>query len=162
LSILIDSGVFYAFYNRRDIHHLDSICLLTHIFEGRYGRPYTLDLVVSEAYTLLRYRIGFKASLAFLEALDKSGIEKIFFNKDDYEGVKETLRRYNDKKLSFTDALIVYVVENYKVDILASYDTRSFSGIVKVIGKDYAKTLPKEELERIIRLVNFTKHLNYS
>jgi len=69
LSILIDTGVFFAFYNRRDAHHLDSICLITHILEGRWGRPFTTVLVVSETTTLLRLRIGIDAAEAFFKCV---------------------------------------------------------------------------------------------
>ena len=153
MSILIDSGVFYAFYNRRDVHHLDSICLLFHVLEGRYGRPYTLDLVVSEVYTLLRYRVGVDASLAFLDVLERSGIEIFFFDNSCLKGVKDVLKEYSERKLSFTDAFIIYIVEKYGIKFLASYDKRSFSGIIETIGLDYAKSLPKKELKRIFNMV---------
>ncbi|MHA1593436.1 MAG: hypothetical protein ACTSXJ_10635 [Candidatus Baldrarchaeia archaeon] len=35
VAILIDIGVFYAFYNKRGVHHLDSICIIVHALEGR-------------------------------------------------------------------------------------------------------------------------------
>lgn len=73
-SILIDTGVFNAFYNKRDIHHLDSLCLITHILEGKFGKPYTSEFVVSETYTLFRYRLGYNTA-AFLKALKENNIE---------------------------------------------------------------------------------------
>lgn len=157
MSVLIDSGVFYGFYNKRDIHHVDSICLLTHILEGRFGRPYTLDLVISEAYTLLRYRIGYNVSRVFLEALGRSGIEIIFLDNISFKETVDVLKKYRDRNLSFTDAFIVYIAESYKLGNIASYDERSFSGIIKVIGREYAKNLSEKELKRIINMTQIFK-----
>jgi len=157
LSILIDTGVFYAFYNKRDIHHLDSICLLIHILEGRYGKPYTTDLVISETYTLLRYRIGHNTAMAFLHALKKSKIEILFIDQDDYEDVVKLLSSYPDRRLSFTDAFILHASMKYDIKYLASYDERSFSGLIQVFGKGYAKALPEEEIRRIASLLKVFK-----
>lgn len=155
MSILIDTGVFYAFYNRRDVHHKDSLCLLTHILEGRFGRPYTVDLVVSEAYTLLRYRIGFEASLAFLRALKQSGITIIFLDEEGFRETLKVLKTYSNRNLSFTDAFLVASSITYEIPILASYDVKSFSGIIRsIIGRGYANSLPKEEYERIENVVS--------
>lgn len=130
---------------------------MVHVFEGRYGRPYTMDLVVSEVYTLLRYRIGFDASMAFLDVLEKSGIEIFFFENFYLNEVKDVLERYKERKLSFTDAFIVYMVKKYGIKFLASYDNRSFSGIIETIGVDYAESLPKKELERMFRIIKNQK-----
>ena len=153
VGILIDTGVFYAFYNRRDIHHLDSICLITHVLEGKFGRPYTSEFVVSETYTLLRYRLGYNTALAFLRALSKSDIEIIFTSKDDFEEIVKILEKYSERKLSFTDATLIHLSKNYGIETIASYDERSFSGVLRIIGKNYSKTLSKTEVERIIRLI---------
>ena len=157
MSILIDTGVFYAFYNRLDIHHMDSICLLTHIFEGRYGRPYTTDLVLSETYTLLRHRIGFNTAVGFLQILNKIDVKTIFLDSESYSETISILERCFDKKLSFTDAFLIYTLRNYGIEYIASYDERAFSGIANIIGRNYAKSLPKNEFNRILRLIKSLK-----
>ncbi len=154
MSIIIDTGVFYAFYNRKDVHHLDSIYLVTHILEGRFGQPYTIDLVVSETYTLLRYRISFKTANAFLKALHQSNVEVIFLDREFYDNTIQILRKYEEKKLSFVDAAIIAASDAFEIDYLASYDEQAFSGLKTVIGRNYASTLPSEELERIKRMIS--------
>ncbi len=157
LSILVDTGIFYAFYNRRDIHHLDSICILVHILEGRYGRAYTTNLVVSEAATLLRYRIGLETAEAFLDFLENSGITVIFLDRELYGGVVEVFRKYSDRKLSFTDAFMVHVSRELGIGRLATYDEKSFSGIIReIVGRGYAETLGREELKRILEEIGYT------
>ncbi len=153
MSILIDTGVFFAFYNRRDAHHLDSICLVTHILEGRWGRPFTTVLVVSETVTLLRLRIGLEAAEAFLDALRESGISLVFVDEELYRATIEVLRKYWDKPLSFTDANIIATMNVLGIEYLASYDDRSFQGLVtNMVGRDYSKTLAEEELSRILSM----------
>ena len=69
----------------------------------------------------------------------------------------EILKKYRDRNLSFTDAFIIYVAESYKLEIIASYDEKSFSGIIKVIGREYAKNLSEKELKRIINMTQVFK-----
>ena len=153
MSILIDTGVFFAFYNRRDAHHLDSICLITHILEGRWGRPFTTVLVVSETTTLLRLRIGIDAAEAFLNALHESGVSLVFVDEELYRATIEVLRKYRDKPLSFADANIIATMSALGIEHLASYDERSFQGLVaSIIGRDYSRVLTEEELNRILSM----------
>jgi len=128
------------------------------ILEGRYGRAYIVDLVVLETYTLLRYRLGYRTAVAFLEALRHSGVNIIFLDRESSEGTIKVLKKYSNRRLSFTDAFLIYVLNSYGIENLASYDEKSFSGILpNVFGKGYAETISKEEFNRIMRLVNSFK-----
>ena len=64
--------------------------------------------------------------IALLEALEKSGIKILFLDEEGYSIVLEILKKYSDRKLSFTDASLVYILENYGIENMASYDERSF------------------------------------
>lgn len=153
MGILIDTEVFYAFYNKRDIHHLDSICLLTHVLEGKFGKPATSVFVVSETYTLPRYRIGYDTAKGFLKALNKSNIEVFTISKDEFGEIVKILDKYSTRKTSFTNATLIYLSEAYNIGTIATYNERSFSGIARVVGKNYSKTLLRSEMERIMRLM---------
>jgi len=110
--------------------------------------------VVSETYTLLRYRIGFKAADAFLYAIHRSNVELVFLDQELYNDTIQVLRKYKERRLSFTDAAIIAVSDAFDVDYLASYDEHAFSGLKTVIGRNYAATLLTEELERIKRMIS--------
>jgi len=100
--------------------------------------------------------------IALLEALEKSGIKILFLDEEGYSRVLEILEKYSDRKLSFTDASLVYILENYGIENMASYDEKSFSGLVaRILGKSYANTLPKEEIYRIISLTKKTSHIKF-
>jgi len=153
LAIIIDTGIFYGFFNKRDVHHMDSICILVHSLEGKWGKVYTSDLIISEAYTLLRYRMGSRVAQAFLDMLRESGIKTLFLDEEHYEYVVNTLRRYSNVNLSFTDAFTIVAVNKMNIKYLASYD-ESFNIITKnvnVIGRGYAESLSKTEIRDVKR-----------
>lgn len=151
LAIIIDTGIFYGFFNRKDVHHMDSICILAHSLEGKWGRAYTSDLIISETYTLLRYRMGNHVAQAFLDMLRESGIKTLFLDEEHYEHVVDTLRRFPNVNLSFTDAFTIVAINKLKIRYLASYD-ESFSIIIRnVIGKGYAESLSEAEIKDVKR-----------
>ena len=51
-------GYFYALLGEGDINHMDALAIMTHIFEGRFGKAVTTDYVVLETTLLLKARIG--------------------------------------------------------------------------------------------------------
>ena len=152
MSILIDTGIFYAFYNKKDVHHLDSISIIVHAMEGTWGRIYTTNLIVSETATLLRYRISLNTAVNFLNALKKSGIAILYMDQTTYDDVIETLKQYPNKQLSFVDAFSIKVLSNFRINYLATYDERSFKRIINnIIGRGYFKTLTRKEQEKILK-----------
>jgi len=151
LAIIIDTSVFYGFFNRRDIHHMDSTCILVHSLEGKWGKVYTSDLIISETYTLLRYRMGSHVAQAFLDMLRESGIKILFLDEEHYEHVVNTLRRYSNVNLSFIDAFTIVAINRLNIKCLASYD-ESFNVIIKnvnIIGKGYAESLSEAEIRNV-------------
>jgi len=54
MSILIDTGVFYALLDRGDTNHLDAVAVMAHTLEGKFGKAYTTDYVVLETTLLLK------------------------------------------------------------------------------------------------------------
>ena len=134
------------------MHHLDSICLIVHALEGKWGRVFTTDLIVSETVTMLRYRISLDAALSFLNALRKSGISLLFMDEETYEEAVKVLTKYSDRKLSFTDSLTIVFSEKLGIDYLATFDERSFKNLIRnLVGKEYSKLIPESELDRILR-----------
>ena len=152
MSMLIDTGIFYAFYNKKDTHHLDSIGILIHAMEGKWGRVYTTNLIASETATLLRYRISLNAAVNFLNALKKSGIIIFYMDQTTYDDIIKIFKRYHDKPLSFVDAFSMKITSDLGINYLATYDERSFKGIANnIIGRGYFKVLTKEEQEKILK-----------
>jgi hypothetical protein len=58
--------------------------------------------------------------------------------------------RENFPRLSFCDATTIVILNDLGIRILASYDERSFKGLVdEIYGFDYFESLPKEENTQI-------------
>ena len=74
LAIIIDTGPFYALFDKSDRRHLDSAALFMHIIRGKYGKPYTCDYVILEALLLIRKHLGTYYLKLFLNFIEKSKI----------------------------------------------------------------------------------------
>lgn len=156
MAVIVDTGVFFGFYSLRDKHHLDSIALIVHLVEGRWGRGYITNHILDETLNILKYKVSVEAANAFIEAFIDGGIVKIVYTDEEIEKrALEIFRRNMRRKgFSYTDAVTVTVIREYGIDYLLSYDTRSFTGLVdNIIGTNYWDTLPARERERIARLV---------
>ena len=152
MTILVDTGIFYALLDKADVNHLNSKAILTHSLEGRFGRVYTIDYVVLETTTLLRVRMKPETALAFTKFLDKSGIQVISIDLETYRKALDLFKKmYN--KLSLTDAALITVLREWNLEYLATFDERSFSSLVKnTIGRGYFDSLPIEEKKRLKHL----------
>lgn len=156
MTVIVDTGVFFAYYSLRDKHHLDSVALIIHLVENKWGRAYITNHILDETLNILKYKISPKTSRAFLEAFIDNDIVKVIFTDEELEHSaleffkKNTFRR----GLSYTDAITVAVIQKLKISYLLSYDLRSFSGFVdNIVGMNYWSSLPKYERHRILELL---------
>jgi predicted nucleic acid-binding protein len=58
LTVLVDTGVFFAFYSLRDKYHMDSLGLIAHMVGGKWGKPFIHNHVPDEALNMTKYRLG--------------------------------------------------------------------------------------------------------
>src|SRR5216684_5853637 len=153
MTMMIDTGVFYALFDRSDIHHLDSLALLTDALEGRFGAPYTTDFVVLESTLLLRGRGGPGMARALIRLLKKGGISVMLLEEEVYA---EALGLFDERAetLSLCDAASVVLMKKLNIQRLASYDERSFFGMAKqIVGRGYFESL-EETRQKLIRALD--------
>lgn len=153
MAVLIDTGVFYALFDKRDARHRDSAAILAHSLKGRFGRPYTTDYVVLETTTLLKVRAGPEVAKAFLDFLEGSGIEVLVTDEGTF---RKAVRIFKElcERLSLRDAVSLIVMKELGMRTIATYDERSFSGLVKnIIGRGYFEALAEEERREVERLL---------
>lgn len=155
MSILIDTGVFYALLDKGDVNHLDSVAIMTHILEGKFGRAYTSDYVVLETTLLLRSRLGVEAVKAIVNFLDKSGIVILIVDEFIFkEAIKLFIKM--PERLSLCDATSLVLMRKLGINTLASFDLRSFRGLVhNIVGKGYYISLSDVEKKRIKSLIRW-------
>ena len=135
MSVVIDSGVFYAHADTDATRHDDAVRVFDAIIDGEEGQPYTSDYLYDETVTLTLSRTGsFERAkqvgrrirgvasypdLATLEHVDRSV----------FRDAVETFERFDDQGLSFTDATTIALLEKRDIDAVLSFDD-DFDGIV--------------------------------
>jgi len=135
MSIVVDTGVFYAHHDTDAERHEAAVDAFDRLLEGTYGQPYTNDYVLDETVTLTRTRTGsFEAADTVARRMLGEEpfphvIEMLHVEPDDVRASLETLRRYDDHDLSFTDATIITLCESRGIDAVLSFDA-DFDGIV--------------------------------
>lgn len=106
-NTLIDTGPLVAFFNKRDTHHEWIKTQLAVI-----SPPLLIcEAVISEACFLLRNLAGAKE--AVLECLHRNLIEVAFVLNDEATAIKKLLGRYANVPMSFADACLVRMSEQY-------------------------------------------------
>lgn len=146
---MLDTGAFYAFFDLKDPHYLDSAALLFHCFEGRFGQPFTSDYIVLETTLLTQRKLGADVPLSFVNFLHESEIRTVAAGAEYYEPSLEIFRK-NFPRLSLCDAATIAIMNDLDLQALVSYDERSFRGLVKEIrGMNYFGSLSKEEQTRV-------------
>ena len=156
MAIMVDTGVFYALFDNSDVHHLDSLALLTDTLEGRFGAPYTTDFVVLESTLLLKGRGGPAMARALIRFLQKGGISVVLLDEEAYAAAIALFEEHAET-LSLCDAASLVLMKNLEIQRLASYDERSFLGKAKqVVGRGYFESLD-ETRQRLIRALDKTR-----
>jgi|Deesub1362A_J573_1020465.scaffolds.fasta_scaffold02594_2 predicted nucleic acid-binding protein len=152
MAALIDTGIFFGFYSLKDNHHMDSVAILTHAAEGKWGKLFISNHILDETLTLLKYK-GLSAK-AFIETFIESDMIQIIYADRDIESSALDLfvENYQRKGLSYTDAVSIVIAREFALSML-SYDARSFQGMLDVVGQGYWESLDKDEQKKILSMV---------
>lgn len=135
MSILIDTGVFYAHHDQDATRHEAAVAAIDAILDGEFGQPYTTEYILDETITLTRRRTGsFTAAKTVGDRiLGRDSFPEVFellyVGRD---GVAETLdvwERYHGHSLSFTDAATIALATQEDIDMICSFDS-DFDGLV--------------------------------
>lgn len=86
----------------------------------------TLNLTAFETYTRVRYDKGFKKAIRLYTWLKGADFEYFRFTKEDEQHAYEDLKRFNDQKLSFHDALLATVMKRLGVYRILTLDKDFF------------------------------------
>lgn len=102
--IFVDSGAFIALAVARDQYHERAVAF----HRSTRAVRWTLDAIVGESYTYLRYRYGKEIALTFLQHTDmlRAGghLQVAFVDKAVSAAAGAVLRQYSDVALSYVDA----------------------------------------------------------
>lgn len=125
MTLLLDTGAVYAYYDRDDSWHA-SVRAAIEAEPGPLALP---AVVLPEVDHLLGARIGQVAQLALYEDVTTQVYLLIDLAEVGYRRVLELNRRYADLRLGFVDAAVAAVSEQLGVIRLATTDRRHFPAI---------------------------------
>ena len=101
-ALFIDSGAWYALFNKRDTYHQRA----RSFFETLKGQPIRLvtsDYIFDETITLLRYHTTYQTARQFGEHFRKSSVICEFITPEIRGSAWQIFLDYNDQEFSFTD-----------------------------------------------------------
>jgi len=141
MSVLIDTGVFYAHADTDATRHGRARATLDRLMDGTYGQPYTSDYIYDETVTLTLERTGqFSHARRVGRRIRGEGEYPTFVRIEHvtsrlFEAAVDVFERYEDQDLSFTDATTVALLEDRGIDAVVSFDD-DFDGIVDRIDPE--------------------------
>jgi len=122
MRFFVDSGVWIGAFNKKDKHHKVASKIIRHLLDDLSDKAYISDYVFDEVTTYMKKKINPEASILVAEAmLDSQNIEIIFMNEKIFNASYHIFKMYD--RLSFTDASIVVIMKNRKIQFLYSFDS---------------------------------------
>lgn len=121
MKLFLDTSAFVALHDRSDSLHDEA----KRYFESLTAsdRLFTSNYVTDETITRLRYAVGHLAAVTFAEAILKTRLISTFYIDTDVErAAMGFLKKYKDKKLSFTDCTTMALARDHGMDAVFAFD----------------------------------------
>lgn len=123
MSLLLDTGIVYAYYDRSDDWHARARAVIE-----REERGLILPSpVIPEVDHLLGSRIGLRAQLTFYSGMIQGYYLVADLPREAYARIAELNRQFADLHLGFVDAAIVALAETLGLSRIATTDRRHFA-----------------------------------
>lgn len=120
MSVLIDTCVFVALYNIRDINHSSAKEMIEDCLDGKYGRSFLSDYIFDETLTTAFVRTkNQKKSVKLGEYILGSPINLISIDEECFQLAWEM---FKNNSLSFTDCSSLALMKLYGIDRIMTFD----------------------------------------
>jgi len=130
-SVLVDAGGWLALLDGDDTNHRAAIAI-QHALTTHRSQLFITNFLVDETYTLIRSRLNHRLAVRFLDNIYASSVTRIRIIPDDEARAEEILRRYGDKKFSYTDATSFVVIARLHIEAAFTFD-KNFSEYGKIV-----------------------------
>ena len=138
MGVIVDTNVIVAFLIEKEKNHNKALTLFRSLLENSHGSLFVTDYIIDEVITLIGSRFKRKdlVEQAYSFMSEDSGIFN-FIKTESHHLTKawEYWKKYTEypkRPLSFTDASILVVSEEYSIEYVASFDTE-FDGLISVL-----------------------------
>jgi predicted nucleic acid-binding protein len=125
MKVFIDTGALYALVDQDDVKHNDACRVWEKLLTENIPLISTI-LVVSETYTLIRYKLGHTQAIEFLntisEAEQSKHIDTRLLNEELIKHACTILHKYADHRLSYTDAVSLALIELEEIGYSFDFD----------------------------------------
>jgi predicted nucleic acid-binding protein len=125
MAILLDTGVLYAYYDRRDTWHSASRKLI----QEELGSLIVPAPVIPEVDYLLGERLGLAAQKLFYQGLAEGSFFVADLPQESYPRILELNERYQALRLGFVDAAVMAVAEHLGLGRIGTTDRRHFGAV---------------------------------
>ncbi len=134
MSVLLDSGIVYAFYDRSDAWHARARQLV----ETEQRGLILPSPVIPEVDWLLGHRLGGRSRLTFYEGITGGYYLVVDLPKPAYPRVAELNRQFPELDLGFVDGAVVAIAEALDLRRIATTDRRHFEPLARALSLDLA------------------------
>jgi uncharacterized protein len=130
VSILLDTGIVYAYYDRSDAWHTRARTIIAGAQRGLIlPAP-----VIPEVDHLLGQRLGEQSRLTFYDGVVAGYYLVADLPRTGYARVAELNRQFSDLQLGFVDAAIVALAETLGLVRIATTDRRHFAPLAAALS----------------------------
>ena len=121
-TVFVDTGAWFALADRSDQYHSQAVNVFPELLNN-YHHLSTTNLVIAEAYVLIRLTIGHQPAVNFLTNIAASPrILKIYSDRTLEEEAENILVKYNDQAFSYTDAVSFALMKRFDIKEAFSFD----------------------------------------
>ena len=128
MAIFIDSSVFCAYANVRDVHHKNAKKIIEDIISGKHENGITTDYIFDETVTVIRRKANSETAIEIGRFLLDS---EIFIAKIDSLAFQKSWELFQANGLSFTDCSNIAFMNLFDISKIATFD-KGFKNIKSV------------------------------
>ena len=134
MTVFLDTGIYVAFHNTRDVNHQRATQLITLILKGEFGAAYTSDYIFDEAVTVVlartrRHDLALDLGNIILSNKKPALAELIRVDNAVFQEAWRIFQQIPERNLSFTDCTTIAFVKNMRIDSVLSFDS-DFDGLI--------------------------------
>ncbi|OIO88425.1 MAG: hypothetical protein AUK03_16240 [Anaerolineae bacterium CG2_30_64_16] len=122
-EVFVDAGAWIAVINQRDEYHAEAVAFHERLL--REKRPLvTTNLVIAEAYAIIRRYSGYHPAIGFLDSIRQSSrLTRIYSDAVLEVEAEKTLRRYTDQDFSLADAVSFLIMQQHHITEAFAFDS---------------------------------------